>query len=58
MINSQITQITAFGSNVQVFTTNNSVLQTGFYLFTGYCIIGLLLSAMIDKRMGVEVGRG
>ena len=37
---------------MQVFTTNNSVLQTGFYLFTGYCIIGLLLSAMIDKRMG------
>ncbi len=52
VINSQLTQITAFSSNVQVFTTNNSVLQTGFYLFTGYCIIGLLLSAMIDKRMG------
>lgn len=58
VINSQLTQLTAFSGNVEMFTTNNSVLQTGFYLFTGYCIIGLLLSAMIDKRMGVGVGRG
>ena len=35
-----------------MFATNNFMLQTGFYLFTGYFIIGLLLSAMIDKRMG------
>lgn len=56
VINSQLTQLTAFSGNVELFTTNNSVLQTGFYLFTGYCIIGLLLSAMSDKRLGV--GRG
>lgn len=49
VINSQLTQITASSSNVQVFTTNNSVLQAGFYLFASYCILGLLLSAMVDK---------
>ena len=58
VINSQLTQLTAFSGNVELFTTNNSVLQTGFYLFTGYCIIGLLLSAMIDKRLGMGIGRG
>ena len=51
VINSQLTQITAFSSDLEVFTTNNSVLQTGFYLFTAYCVIGLLLSVMIDKRL-------
>lgn len=51
VINSQLTQLAAFSGNVEIFTTNNSVLQSGFYLFTGYCIIGLLLSAMIEKRL-------
>ncbi|MBL7945709.1 MAG: paraquat-inducible protein A [Flavobacteriales bacterium] len=51
VINSQLTQLAAFSGNVEVFTTNNSVLQSGFYLFTGYCITGLLISAMIEKRL-------
>lgn len=51
VINSQLTQLAAFSGNVEIFTTNNSVLQSGFYLFTGYCVIGLLLSAMIEKRL-------
>lgn len=51
VINSQLTQLAAFSGNVEIFTTNNSVLQSGFYLFTGYCILGLLLSSMIDKRI-------
>lgn len=54
VINSQLTQLTAFSGNVEMFTTNNSVLQAGFYLFTGYCIIGLLLSAMIEKRLAAS----
>jgi hypothetical protein len=56
VINSQLTQITAFSSNVQVFTTNNSVLQAGFYLFASYCLTGLLLSAMIEKRLAATKG--
>lgn len=51
VINSQLTQLAAFSGNVEIFTTNNSVLQSGFYHFTGYCIIGLLLSAMLEKRL-------
>lgn len=51
VINSQLTQLAAFSGNVEIFTTNNSLLQSGFYLFTGYCIVGLLLSAMIEKRI-------
>jgi hypothetical protein len=51
VINSQLVQLTQQGGNVELFTTNNSVLQTGFYLFTAYCLVGLLLSAMIEKRL-------
>ena len=54
VINSQLTQLAAFSGNVEIFTTNNSVLQSGFYLFTGYCIIGLLLSAMLEKQIGAK----
>lgn len=55
VINSQLTQLAAFSGNVEIFTTNNSVLQSGFYLFTGYCITGLLLSTMIEKRLAARV---
>lgn len=51
VINSQLTQITAASSNVQVFTTNDSELKAGFYLFASYCLIGLLLSMMVERRM-------
>lgn len=52
VINSQLTQLAAFSGNVELFTTNNSVLQTGFYLFTAYCLTGLLLSAAIEGELG------
>lgn len=58
VINSQLTQLAAFSGNVELFTTNNSVLQTGFYLFTAYCITGLLLSAAIDGELGRRVSAG
>lgn len=51
VINSQLTQLAAFSGTVELFTTNDSELQTGFYFFTAYCVVGLLLSAVIAKRM-------
>lgn len=57
VINSQLTQLAAFSGNVELFTTNNSVLQSGFYLFTAYCIIGLLLSAMVEKQIANRAGQ-
>lgn len=58
VINSQLTQLAAFSGNVELFTTNNSVLQTGFYLFTAYCLTGLLLSAAIDGELGRRASVG
>lgn len=56
VINSQLTQLAAFSGNVELFTTNDSELQAGFYFFTAYCVVGLLLSAVITKRMQ-EIGQ-
>ncbi|MCH2199409.1 MAG: paraquat-inducible protein A [Flavobacteriales bacterium] len=43
VINSQLTQLERESGTLEVFTTNNSTLQLGFYLFTAYALIGLLL---------------
>lgn len=51
VINSQLVQLTALSGNVELLTTNNSILQTGFYLFAAYCLVGMLLSAMIERRL-------
>lgn len=49
VINSQLTQLTALSGNVELFTTNNSVLQAGFYFFTAYVLVGLALGAVVGK---------
>lgn len=51
VVNSELTQLKSLSGNVQVFTTNNSTLMTGFYLFTGYCLLGLLLASVIEARL-------
>ena len=51
VINSQLTQIPSTGQGLEVFTTNNSQLQVGFYLFTAYCLFGLLLSSLLRKKI-------
>jgi len=55
VINSQLSQVANPGTGLEVFTTNNSSLQTGFYLFTAYCIFGLLLSSSLKKRVELVV---
>lgn len=46
----QHVQITAFRSDLEVFTVNNSFFQEGFYLFAACCGLGMLISTMIDNR--------
>lgn len=49
VINSELTQLDRLSGNIQIFTTNNSTLMVGFYLFTGYCLCGLILSSALDR---------
>lgn len=50
VINSQLTQLERDSGSLEVFTTNNSTLQLGFYLFTAYALAGLLLGYSFRKE--------
>ena len=51
IINSQLTQLEKSSGSLEVFTTNNSKLQLGFFIFFSYTILSLLISQKIDKRL-------
>lgn len=50
VINSQLTQIERNTGTLEVFTTNNSTLQLGFYLFTAYAFCGILMSSAVRRK--------
>ena len=53
VISGQLSQIERNTGNLEIFTTDNSSLQLGFFLFTAYVLFGLLLSTML-KRAGIK----
>ena len=54
IVSNQLEQLESYGSSVQLLTTNRSELQLGFYLFLGYCLVGLLLSVLLDRKLGAQ----
>lgn len=57
VVDSQLTALEDYTTSVHVLTTNNSALEMGFYLFTGYCLIGLITSALIPSALGKTGGQ-
>lgn len=51
VVDGQLTTLEEYATSVHVLTTNNSTLQIGFYLFTAYCFIGLISSALLPRAM-------
>jgi putative exporter of polyketide antibiotics len=51
VINSQLTQLENNSGSLEVFTTNNSKLQLGFFIFTSYTILSLLISQQLQKAL-------
>lgn len=54
IINNQLTQIERGSATLEVFTTNQSTLRLGFYMFTAYALAGLLLSERIKQVIRTE----
>lgn len=52
VVNSQLATLEEHAGELHVLTTNNSALQVGFYMFTAYCLIGLISSAVLKKALG------
>jgi hypothetical protein len=51
IITSQLSRITEVSRQINIFTTGGSQLQTGFYLFLGFCIDSLILSSVLENRI-------
>ncbi|MDP4953837.1 MAG: paraquat-inducible protein A [Flavobacteriales bacterium] len=54
IINSQLNQLEKSSGSLEVFTTNNSKLQLGFFIFFSFTILSLLISQKIDKRQSIN----
>ncbi len=56
IVSAQLDQLESYGSSVHLLTTNLSELQLGFYLFLCYCLMGLLLSVIIERKLSGPAG--
>jgi hypothetical protein len=54
VVNSQLATLEEHAGEVHVLTTNNSSLEVGFYMFTAYCVIGLISSALLKRALSVK----
>ncbi len=48
IINAQLTQLERNTGNLEIFTTDNSTLQLGFYVFTAFVLFSLLISTKLE----------
>ncbi|MEJ1242201.1 paraquat-inducible protein A [Chryseolinea sp. T2] len=54
IITEQLRQIEGIALNIDILTTNRSSLQEGFYAFTGFSILSILISANIQNSLNVK----
>jgi hypothetical protein len=50
ILSEQLLQLEKLGTNLEVLTTNHSSLQTGFFAFTGFVLLSMLLTHKIFRR--------
>lgn len=51
VVDSQMKSLQGYATTAHVLTTNNSALEVGFYLFTAYCLLGLIISAILSSTL-------
>ena len=52
LVASQLGNLTGSGPAVDVLTTNGTTLEIGFYLFLAFVLASLVLSTLLDARLG------
>ena len=50
IVNGQLAQLEMHDPRTELLTTNGSELQTGFYLFLAYCVMGLVISTLVQRK--------
>lgn len=51
VLDNQLNQLARQQGNLQVITTSSSELQLGFYYFTAFCVLGLIISQLVQYRI-------
>ena len=54
IVTNQLEVLRNYTDQVEMLTTNNSGLRMGFYLFAMYCVVGLLLSTLVERRLNEQ----
>jgi len=54
ILTEQLRQLEGVGKNLEILTTNQSTLNTGFYLFTAFVVVSLVVGNRIMSRMNVN----
>lgn len=54
VVDGQLSHLKRTYSSVQIMTTNQSGLEFGFYLFTGFVLLGLVLSVFVERLLERE----
>ncbi|HKK39173.1 MAG TPA: hypothetical protein VJ949_07135, partial [Cryomorphaceae bacterium] len=49
IVTEQLGQLQDISTTVDILTTNKSQLKEGFFLFTGFVLLGLLISTRVEK---------
>lgn len=55
ILGEQLSQLDKFSSNLEVLTTNYSTLQGGFFFFTAFAVISILISQKISTTSAFNV---
>jgi hypothetical protein len=58
ILSEQLSQLEGIARNADVLTTNQSSLQTGFFMFTGFVVLSLALAQRLSKFGGNSAQRG
>jgi hypothetical protein len=53
ILTEQLNQLEGLTQKIDVLTTNKSSLQTGFFLFTSFAVMSLILSQKLQDKKSV-----
>jgi hypothetical protein len=51
IVTEQLSQLKDISTTVDILTTNNSSLKEGFFLFTGFVLLSILISTKIEQAI-------
>lgn len=56
VVSGQLSDLRDYMQGVHIMTTNNTELEFGFYLFTAYVVLGMVMSVLLKRAITAEVG--